>query len=415
MSRSAPPPQDAPEGLFCPYPFTTLEVDVEGYVRPCCLFERPYQRDDGAPFDVRRQSLAEIWRSDDVDRVRRALRAGEALADCARCWDIEAVGGQSRRLVELRRTKEAPADLGAPKLRTLQLNPGNRCNLKCRTCSPHSSTAWRGEWREVSARARRLGSTSGPFDLPGDFVVDWAADPGRVWQDIEPLVATLELLEVHGGEPMHIPEHLELLERCVASGHASHIALSYNTNGTRIPDRAEGLWRAFRSLHVQVSTDGVGPRFEYLRYPARWDDVRANIDRYRALGFVELSVNATVSALNALYLDEFLGWAGGEGLRVELHPVGSPPWYDPRVLPPGARREAHERLDGVAFPDPAVVARAQRLLDLMDSDDGSDAMLRELALRTRLHDEARGQSVDESLPRLARWLPAVDTREPAAP
>jgi MoaA/NifB/PqqE/SkfB family radical SAM enzyme len=397
------------ESGFCVYPFTTLEIDAVGKLRPCCLHDEPYLREDGAPFDTRHDRLVDVWRSGAAEALRQDFLAGRRPPACERCWEVEAVGGRSRRTTQLADRPEHLADALAarPKLRVLQLNPGNRCNLRCRTCHPSSSSAWRNEWREVSLQARARGTRAQGRDATPDHGdTDWAAEPSRVWNDIEPLIADLEILEIHGGEPMLIFEHLELLERCIAAGRAGHVTLSYNTNGTRIPEKALALWPRFRRVMIQVSLDGVGPRFEYLRYPAKWNEVAANILKLQALPYVDLSCNATVSALNVLYLGEFLTWAAQAKLRAELLPFGKPAWYDPRTLPKEAKAEARRRLVEATLPD-GPSERSARLLDLMDSEDWADAWLPELSLRTRLHDEYRRQRVEDFLPALVPYLPPV--------
>lgn len=394
---------------FCVYPFTTLEIDAVGQLRPCCMYEDAYAREDGAPFDTRHDRLVDVWRSGAAEALRGDFLAGRRAPACERCWEVEAVGGRSRRTMQLADRPEYLADALAarPKLRVLQLNPGNRCNLRCRTCHPQSSSAWRNEWREVSLQALARGTRARGLDAaPDHYDTDWAAAPSRVWSDIEPLIADLEMLEIHGGEPMLIFEHLELLERCVASGHAGHVTLCYNTNGTKIPADALQLWPRFRRVIIQVSLDGVGPRFEYLRFPAKWDEVTANIRVLQALPYVDLSCNATVSALNVLYLGEFLAWASQAKVGTELLPIGKPAWYDPRALPKEAKAEARRRLAEAALPGKPS-RQATRLLDLMDSEDWADAWLPELALRTRLHDEYRRQRVEDFLPALAPYLPPV--------
>ena len=71
-----------------------------------------------------------------------------------------------------------------------------------------------------------------------------------------------------GGEPFMIEEHFELLRRTVEAGHADHISLHYNTNGTiRPPQKIFDLWKEFKSCEVMFSIDGTFKKFEYMRHP----------------------------------------------------------------------------------------------------------------------------------------------------
>jgi hypothetical protein len=166
------------------------------------------------------------------------------------------------------------------------------------------------------------------------------------------------------------------------------------TNGTRLPARAADLWPHFKRVGLQVSLDAVGARFEYLRHPARWDAVVANIDGFRAIADrVDVTTNATFSLLSAYYVNELFSWTRGRGLRCTLNSFGEPRWLDPRALPPAAKRAVRER-------------NVDALLDLMDSADWSTDELPSFRLRTRLQDERRGESFEATFPELAALLGA---------
>jgi len=58
------------------------------------------------------------------------------------------------------------------------------------------------------------------------------------------------------------------------------------------------------------SLDGIGKRFEYLRWPAQWDQVVQNVLWLfeNAPDNVEFGLNVTISQLNKHYQDEIIDW-----------------------------------------------------------------------------------------------------------
>jgi MoaA/NifB/PqqE/SkfB family radical SAM enzyme len=401
------PTGDEPVGTssdaFCVLPWTMLDVKRQGQVQPCDLFKRPLLSDDGQPLDARRHSLATAWNSADLRRVREAHAAGERIDECERCWRVEATGGKSRRLSYLRELAHLVpiARSGQARLTFLSVFPGNLCNLRCRTCGPEASSALIRETQDLEGRVAQRGGK--PLRMLPTVPENWLRDSALFRESLDELAPGLALLEFLGGEPLLFDEHFDLLARLVDGGHAGHVELRYVTNGTRLPPRAARLWPHFKRVGLQVSLDGVGARFEYLRHPARWDAVDRNIEEFRALAErVDVTTNATFSLLNAYYLPELFAWARGRGLRCTLNSLGDPRWLDTRALPPAAKQVVRERLArGKSGADESEQPNVDALLDLMDSADWSAEELPSFRLRTRLQDEYRGESFETTFPELA--------------
>jgi sulfatase maturation enzyme AslB (radical SAM superfamily) len=69
-------------------------------------------------------------------------------------------------------------------------------------------------------------------------------------------------------------------------------------------------WHRFQEVVINFSIDGIGSRFEYLRYPLQWSKVEANIGRLvNETGLnLKFHINHTVTPLNIWYYDEFVEW-----------------------------------------------------------------------------------------------------------
>src|SRR2546423_15316491 len=86
---------------FCVTPWLYLQLFSHGGVKPCCKFKH-FMTNDGAPMSVYKQSLAEIWNSDEMRNIRRAMIRAERVSGCVDCYQEEASGGVSLRKVRNR-------------------------------------------------------------------------------------------------------------------------------------------------------------------------------------------------------------------------------------------------------------------------------------------------------------------------
>jgi hypothetical protein len=151
-----------------------------------------------------------------------------------------------------------------------------------------------------------------------------------------------------GGEPLIVPEQLEILRSCVDSGRATEINLSYNTNlTTLLPGQLE-LWSCFKQVNLNVSLEGIGLHNDYIRQNSRWADIERNINTASQCKNVCMSVHATFGVLNALTVHELLHWTIAHsafgGRMPWLNIVHWPYNQDPRHLPDAVKAIVHQRL-----------------------------------------------------------------------
>ena len=153
---------------------------------------------------------------------------------------------------------------------------GDVCNLKCVICGPENSSAWKEELKI-------------PLTLRKNTV-------NQIWKDLD--LHQLKFIHFNGGEPLLSKEHIKFLEELQ---NKSQIHINYNTNGTILPsDKLLSLWNEFKLVQIDFSIDDIEERFEYQRYPAKWDRVTENLQWYINEAPVNcmFAVNTTVSILN---------------------------------------------------------------------------------------------------------------------
>jgi sulfatase maturation enzyme AslB (radical SAM superfamily) len=324
---------------FCHAPWTNVDISPQGTILPCCKYQ-PQPQDPA--FNIQSHSLKQYAGSAFLREIQQDFLNDRWPAGCVRCQTEEQNNISSKRQLDHERWQAhyAEYDLRSDQWLTASIAFGNTCNLKCITCGSHSSSRWHDEYLKIYSRDFQHVKF-----YRDDFVDDFVSQaPGIIHLDIP------------GGEPFlsGVPEQKKLLQHYIDSGQASDISIHYTTNVTVFPDEEWWqLWSHFREIDMQLSIDGVGVRYEYIRYPAVWNDTLDNVHRYiqqeKAIPNLRLSVSHTVSAYNIFYLDEFFTWCHDVGLpRPWLGRVHNPAHMRPTVWPcrdhvvTGLKNSAHE-------------------------------------------------------------------------
>ena len=119
----------------------------------------------------------------------------------------------------------------------------------------------------------------------------------------------IERIELYGGEPFLDDQIPKFLLKLVNEGRAKDIDFSVSTNMTHeLTDQWRKILSNFKNVIVNMSIDGIGPRFTYIRHPGNWDEAEKNIKELIAFSQQYASINLkpviTVSALNVWYINE---------------------------------------------------------------------------------------------------------------
>lgn len=316
---------------YCVIPFIHLESRADGFIAPCCLSQEFYRKESGQFFNLSRDTLTDVWESSAIQELRDSLLRGEKPSACNVCWQEESCGKQSKRQRENLRWEKTEV----PNFKFADLKLGNTCNLKCRTCTISSSSNWITETIETGNE--QLLKNYSEQDPDGNYrkILQWPLYNKNFWSDFEKFLPNIELFEVYGGEPLLNKQHFSILQKSIDLGYSVNQSIHYNTNGTIYPDFAiENIWKHFKRVDLMLSIDGVGEQFEYLRHPAKWDVVYANILKYKEhFSTDDLQICYTISSLNVYYIPEFLEFAESLGLQVYLNLVHVPDEFSAQYLP----------------------------------------------------------------------------------
>lgn len=360
---------------FCHAPWTNLDISPQGTISPCCKFRHAHYPDP--VLNINEHSIDEYQRSKTLIKIKEEFQQGQWPMGCERCYIEEQNGIESKRQLDYERWKLEYDDyrFDDTGIITASVAFGNTCNLSCITCGPFSSSRWQKEHKALT----NIDILPNHF-YKKTFVNDFVAH-----------APNLIHIDIPGGEPFlsGVTEQMALLEEYVRNGRSKNITLHYTTNATIFPDsRWWDIWKDFREIDIQLSIDGIGLRFEYIRYPAEWSAVLDVVQKYlkyqETNSNLRLSLSHTVSVYNIRYLPEFFDWCHNIGLpRPWLGRVHEPAYMRPSVWPEEAKRDIIDHLDSHPNPDCRVWA------DFLAKNDDS-IYWQEFKTKSARHDQYRG-------------------------
>jgi len=368
-----------PHDKFCVLPWISLEASPIGTVRPCCLADDEILDNNGQKFSLLTASFQDIQNSNHMIKLRQEFLSGAQPNTCRKCWNEEDSGRTSKRMHTLDRLKHLlptqtwTAD--AKPLMFLDLKLGNICNLKCRICGSWSSSTFAVEEIAHDFSISRKKSFHYQMLKAGS----WPRDNVQFWNQIEESLNDIRYIEFTGGEPFMIAEHFDILQGIADRGIAHQVEIHYNTNGTQYPDRAEEIWRHFKTVEIAFSIDDVKERFEYQRTNAVWEDVVANIDLFKKmrsrLKNIQLQVCSTVNVFNVAYLDDLANWIDQQDFDFIYWNIMHDAWYlSISRLPAVAKTVMQRRIENFIVSLKHKV-EFERIIDFMmqgESSDGSE-------------------------------------------
>jgi MoaA/NifB/PqqE/SkfB family radical SAM enzyme len=169
--------------------------------------------------------------------------------------------------------------------------------------------------------------------------------------------ADIKMLSMLGGEPLYDKNIFNILQRLLDNNNTDCF-ISFVTNGNvKLTKQQIDLLSKFKNLDICVSIDGIGPVYEYMRYPLKWADLEANIKQFKQFAKY-VNVSYTLSNVNVLYYDETVAWFKENDLPFNHNVVTTPRYFNINALPKEAKEQCssltplfrlHNEQDDVLF------------------------------------------------------------------
>ena len=329
---------------LCALAYGGINISTDGSNKPCCsmlhtgnLNPPPWSADH----------MKTEWWQDLIHNLENGIKDQR----CHRCWELEKAGNKSLRLSSNHYLKDG--ELTLHPWSHVDLKLGSKCNLMCVMCSGSASSLiakelwenkderWlaRNNFYEELPKIKRWYEQAGYTEK-----LQWWQDP-KFYDKLKSNAEHIRTLKFTGGEPTLIPQVMEVIDYMLETRHSEHIKIVITTNGTyKGTDIYEKMCR-FKSAKVNLSVDGTGDVYNYIRYPHTWKRWENNTKKLVELckgyqGKIKIGYQFTTSVFNLFNIREMEDWiltTGGydNGVTVNYHAnyVFNPKWLNIRYLP----------------------------------------------------------------------------------
>jgi MoaA/NifB/PqqE/SkfB family radical SAM enzyme len=381
---------------FCVNPYMNLSVHPKGTVKPCCMSNKDLVTDTGEQ-TLAEASILQFWNSKDRQQMIADLNSGIEISECNSCWNEERAGKNSKRIRDNAIYKDKITEDMLPLV--VDLSMGNLCNLKCRICSPTHSSPWMIEESEIQFP----GNKKQFLDQPRWAIAKQSFDHDNAyfWDDIETLLPNVVKFDFAGGEPFYIEKHWDIIKKCVDNGWSKNQHIHYNTNGTIYPEKYMHLLEEFKFVDIQVSSDGVGKKFEYMRHPANWITSEQTIDklidakRSSKTDWL-LSVCISVSAFNVFDFFETFEHYSNKGIGIYINVVHD--HHGTRILPPELKKIIINKLQSYTSSNRQWKNECEMICRHLENSTYNDYDWLNFWKEIKMRDQIRKESFEETFP-----------------
>jgi sulfatase maturation enzyme AslB (radical SAM superfamily) len=333
------------KNLYCAWADTGLALHNSGRCLLCCHSQTYLQDESGQEIYLDTGTIEQAWNSPTRKQIQADLEAGVQHPNCSACWNEESAGRVSRRTEANRQFADMTVNPAKPQL--VDLKPGNTCNLACRTCWPEVSSKWYRDYWETEAREWQPDYKQ-YLDSWKRIRTSYDQDNLRLWSDLQSWLTDVEYYDIYGAEPMLLSNVFVILQQSVDSGRAAHQSLHINTNCTVWNQPYINILKKFKSVVIDVSIDGIGPHYDYIRYGETWSTVEQNLGRYQELvrdnANIRMHVCVTVCNLNVLPVAELQQYFCDRNLPVFFNMVHHPQHLNVRSLPDQIKQQVRNKL-----------------------------------------------------------------------
>ena len=323
---------------FCPLPWLHSFIMNNGYISICCHSgQGPNKgilyKNNGVKYNIKNgDSINKSRNSELIKEVRKSILNNKWHPECIRCKKEFNLNLENRPKYELEEwgrilsknkaltltNSDGSINLKDFPIHYYDIRFGNKCNLKCRICSPNGSNFWNKDYNIIWENKYKI-----------EKHYDWYKNK-KFWNHIEKNLKYINKIDLSGGEPLIIQQHWDFLKYCVTKNYAKNITLNYNTNLFFLP-KDISIWKQFKKIQLGVSIDSLFEKNDYIRYPSKWDNLIKNFNKIKSIKTINSRISTTISIYNILDLPDLLNFFKVE--RILIHPLHTPKYLNCKSFP----------------------------------------------------------------------------------
>jgi molybdenum cofactor biosynthesis enzyme MoaA len=207
----------------------------------------------------------------------------------------------------------------------MDISFGNSCNQKCIMCNSRFSSQWLKDDIEMIENAPYIRNWKTNY-IPKN----WSISYEHLDQIVDLVTEHTQKIEIKGGEPLYDKRFSYFIEKVIEKN--PNIKISTNTNGTHFNDKNIEMLNKIKNINIDVSFDGTGKVFEWIRNWS-WDDAVENFHRCLKEVKHHPNLNYTTMVYNVDHFEEFYNWAAkishqyGKGITCNFTQVVTSPKF----------------------------------------------------------------------------------------
>jgi organic radical activating enzyme len=300
--------------IFCTAPFTTLRIesynqgssemhrDLGVVFKPGCIYN---PKNKISSLDQYLHGEEMTWHRDNL------CNGSIPHKSCDGCSNPEKIGLQSIRLDLLKK----PWASDQLKIRMLDIQYSNICNLGCLFCGPEQSSY-------SSDERFKAGITDKRVELKNNL--DIALDAMNQLPD-------LDSVSFLGGEFFIFKDNSVILDQIIER----KLAAKISTNASILEENLLSTLEKIPRLEIQISMDGVAEMYEFMRYPAKWDTFITNVGiLLKRLPWADNHFNIVIQPLNIQNLHEIFEHNNRFVIQTHHQILNNPPHLTWSILTP---------------------------------------------------------------------------------
>lgn len=397
----------------CINAYKSVRFSNSGHAYLCCKSDDILKDEDGNLCNIEDHTMMDVLNSKDAIEIRNALANGIEHPNCVKCWQEESSGLVSKRILDYDQAikkwgKEyADSDIVEPGL--LEINLGTLCNLKCRICGPWASSRWNKEYIQSQNEQEKENTRK--------LLKQWAGEgryeeESKTWKNIEKILPYVKEIDMYGGEPFMIDQQWEVLQKSVDLGYCKNQILHFNTNGTHFDEKNIDILKNFKHVEISLSIDGTEKQFEYQRYLAKWDEVYANLKKFKILSKensnIVVQICITMNILNVWHYYDYVKTFKELGFNYYVNILHYGEHYCLQTLLESAKQKVKEKYNYIIDNDKTLtgydIENFNRILQFMFGKISTKEAWKEFISETKRADEYRNQSFQEVYPEFSKII-----------